>query len=96
MKRFILLAFAFLMLRAEDGVLKYGFEFKDGVYHLVEFKERQRNLCLGKICSIEKIYAEGNYSFTSSYEGKENKAINFYKNTLFFIPDEKFILGNLE
>ncbi|EAI3921370.1 hypothetical protein YZ53_06805 [Campylobacter upsaliensis] len=96
MKRFILLAFAFLMLRAEDGVLKYGFEFKDGVYHLVEFKERQRNLCLGKICSIEKMYAEGNYSFTSSYEGKENKAINFYKNTLFFIPDEKFILGNLE
>ncbi|MBS4240950.1 hypothetical protein CVU5213_04305 [Campylobacter vulpis] len=93
MKRFILLAFVILMLRAEDGVLKYGFEFKDGVYHLVELKKEQKKLCLGKICSIEKIYAEGNYSFTSTYEGK---VVNSYKNTLFFIPDEKLVLGNLE
>lgn len=95
MKRFMLLAFVILMLRAEDGVLKYGFEFKDGAYHLVEFKEAKK-ICLGKICSIEKIYAEGNHSFTSTYEGKENEAVNSYKNTLFFVPDEKLVLGNLE
>ncbi|MCR2039867.1 hypothetical protein CHLV4142_06830 [Campylobacter helveticus] len=97
MKKIVLFLFMALELMAGDYIKKYGFEFGDNAYHLAELKDGQKGaVCLGKICELNLLYAEGNRTFTGFHNGENNEATNVYENNLFFLPDVKLILGSLE
>lgn len=92
MGKIALFLLVFLSFALGDGSVRYGFELRDGDYRLIELKDGQRGACLWKICGLDLLYVEGNKSLKNS----KNKAINSYKNNLFFVEANGLVLGKLE
>lgn len=92
MKKLFLLFLPLFLVAGELN--KYGFEFKNGAYNLVEFSKAK--LCLNKLCELSELKTKGEKSFISSYKDEQNQALNSYENNLFFIENTKLTLGELE